>query len=419
MTPGTTHLIVEGTDFHDHTTVVIDEPEKFTIVNCPVCGSQEQSTDLCELWGTENVSLITAYCARCAHVYYRRLPNPDWYTTFYFSEWDTRGKVAAGRTNMSYKRFLWRSARRMAKTIAWPLRRILRRPISGQRRKGSKVLRFWPGLVSEGPRVDGAPKYAQDVLEIGCGTGDELSELKRAGLNTHGIEHSTHRAELAQQKAGGPILNIPVENLDTHSFGKDFDFVFAHHVLEHVFDPNDLLQAVKKVLKTKGFLYLAVPNVYNIFLFHLFQFAPHTNNFTPESLTLLLEKHGFVVEQIAVDFEIQILARRREYHPQPDYYGFPHYSGDIARVLEGQLQRLLPVHACDTYRVRWAGAAKADVVVECPDEHGTLLTWTSPMGRSKPKSEELTVRVHNDDRPIAFPLRITDPRGSSGGFWVK
>jgi SAM-dependent methyltransferase len=88
------------------------------------------------------------------------------------------------------------------------------------------------------------------ALDIGCGSGDILDVLKQAGWETVGIEpHAALRTIAAQHHR--LIDEIPREPA--------FDLVIAHHVLEHVLSPGDLLRRGRTASRAGAHLLIGVP----------------------------------------------------------------------------------------------------------------------------------------------------------------
>ena len=92
------------------------------------------------------------------------------------------------------------------------------------------------------------------VLDIGAGTGDFLSVLKKDGWETIGIEPNEKAKAIAVSK-GVTFVN---ELLDLEN--KSFDAITMWHVLEHVPDVQTQIVELKRLLKPNGTLFIAVPN---------------------------------------------------------------------------------------------------------------------------------------------------------------
>lgn len=88
-------------------------------------------------------------------------------------------------------------------------------------------------------------------------------------------------------------------------------------MLEHVIDPEDLVQKCYQLCAPNGFIIFEVPNdfsKYQDFLIkeeliksHHWQITPdHLNYFSPETLTSLCENYGFELKSQMTDFPIEL-----------------------------------------------------------------------------------------------------------------
>jgi SAM-dependent methyltransferase len=92
-----------------------------------------------------------------------------------------------------------------------------------------------------------------DILEVGCGQGHFLTRIRNQ-FKTHGIELNPQA--IADCRAKG--LNVSAQNLS--SVDACFDLVAAFEVLEHLPDPREFILQALRVLKSGGYLLLAVPD---------------------------------------------------------------------------------------------------------------------------------------------------------------
>ncbi|HWU89223.1 MAG TPA: class I SAM-dependent methyltransferase [Kofleriaceae bacterium] len=98
------------------------------------------------------------------------------------------------------------------------------------------------------------------VLEIGCGRGETLDELARAGRRCVGMEPSRHMVALSEAPSGVPIMDGTADKLDFPD--GTFDLVFSLQVLEHL-HPDDVplhFAEAFRVLKRDGLLAFETPN---------------------------------------------------------------------------------------------------------------------------------------------------------------
>lgn len=117
------------------------------------------------------------------------------------------------------------------------------------------------------------------VLDIGCGTGNFLDNIRNITSNLVGLEIN----DLAIETAKG--RGLTVIKSDVHSFSEGynnqakFDIICAFQVLEHIYEISDFIHSCLKLLKINGKLIIAVPNN-NPYLFkhdfyHALNLPPH------------------------------------------------------------------------------------------------------------------------------------------------
>ena len=83
-----------------------------------------------------------------------------------------------------------------------------------------------------------------------------------------------------------------------------FDFLMCCHVLEHKPNPDELLQAIRKLVHNNSWIYFEIPNNPNPYVG---TFHEHINFFNLSSITKLLERNGFViVDSYEYGFECSI-----------------------------------------------------------------------------------------------------------------
>jgi ubiquinone/menaquinone biosynthesis C-methylase UbiE len=144
------------------------------------------------------------------------------------------------------------------------------------------------------------------ILDIGCGTGNFLSQFKNdKRYDIEGVEFSSFAAKEAREKGVkvhlGDILALNITS-------QSYDCVSLIYVLEHFPRPLDLLIEIHRLLKTGGYCFIAVPNfnylrlVYTGLVSYVFfrkkthLFAEeHLQNFTPKTLSVMIKKAGYSI----------------------------------------------------------------------------------------------------------------------------
>jgi 2-polyprenyl-3-methyl-5-hydroxy-6-metoxy-1,4-benzoquinol methylase len=98
------------------------------------------------------------------------------------------------------------------------------------------------------------------LLDVGCGGGRFLRIAKKLGAIEQGIEPSRLAAEIAR-KQGLSVFQGTLESYVAQiASERQFDVITASHVVEHLPEPVETLRAMKLVLATGGFIWVAVPN---------------------------------------------------------------------------------------------------------------------------------------------------------------
>lgn len=135
------------------------------------------------------------------------------------------------------------------------------------------------------------------VLEIGCGNGFLLEELKDNGIkNIYGLEPG----KLSVDKARKDIRNrIKVDILRKNIFPKEsFDIICCFHTLDHIVDINIFLKEVNRLLKINGKVFFVVHNTNGLSVKLFGEKSPifdieHIYLFNPNSLMSIFNKYGF------------------------------------------------------------------------------------------------------------------------------
>ena len=100
------------------------------------------------------------------------------------------------------------------------------------------------------------------LLDVGCGTGEFLHEMRQAGWDVRGIERDPSAAQFARERLQVRGITGGIEVLD--QLHEKFEVITLWHVLEHLYQPKEALQKLKSMLSDEGVLIIAVPNVEGI-----------------------------------------------------------------------------------------------------------------------------------------------------------
>lgn len=95
------------------------------------------------------------------------------------------------------------------------------------------------------------------LLDVGCGPGRLLQELREHGWEVYGVDFSP----VAVERARSVGLAVTQGDLIGAAYEKEvFDVVLFNHSLEHMYDPVSMLREAYRILKPGGRLVLYLPN---------------------------------------------------------------------------------------------------------------------------------------------------------------
>ncbi|HEY5196633.1 MAG TPA: class I SAM-dependent methyltransferase [Solirubrobacteraceae bacterium] len=140
------------------------------------------------------------------------------------------------------------------------------------------------------------------VLDIGCGEGAFTAALADAGARPVGVEVATE--PLRRARARHPELELHLLDGQLPFAPGSFDVVWAGELLEHLRDPQALLDDVRRVLAGTGRLLLSTPDHPRLLRLRLALSRPafdahfdprsdHLRFFTANTLALVLDDAGF------------------------------------------------------------------------------------------------------------------------------
>lgn len=236
---------------------------------CPACSSRHVRTLLQgsdRLYGTTDVLFSVVECAKCKLIRLYPWPSPAELPRYYPADyWFQTDQAAAARLEEFYRRTVLRDHVRFVR------------------------------------RALGPPSDAGLVLDVGCGGGLFPRMLREEGYRCIGMDFATQAAGVAWRRNGVPVAAglLPDAPLAPDSLGA----LSMFHVLEHLYDPAEYLEAAHRLLRPGGKLIVQVPNA-DCWQFALFKghwngidVPRHLINFKAKDLRLLLEACGFEVKR--------------------------------------------------------------------------------------------------------------------------
>lgn len=108
-------------------------------------------------------------------------------------------------------------------------------------------------------RFNDVISQAQNILDVGAGSGEFLFLARATGKTAQGIEPNEGYAAFCREEYG---LNVRTALLEPDLFeAQSFDFIRLNHVLEHLNDPVKYLAMIGRWLKPGGVFYVEVPDI--------------------------------------------------------------------------------------------------------------------------------------------------------------
>lgn len=160
-----------------------------------------------------------------------------------------------------------------------------------------------------------APSLEGELLDFGCGEKPYKGLFTKAdnyiGLDIENEAHSHEKEEIDVYYDG---KTIPFNN-------GHFDVVFSSEVFEHIFDIEDIIKEINRVLKTGGKLFITVP-----FTWNEHEIPNDFGRYTSFGIRHLLEKNGFeiislqksghfaaVIAQLIMLYIYELIATKNKY----------------------------------------------------------------------------------------------------------
>ena len=178
------------------------------------------------------------------------------------------------------------------------------------------------------------------VIEIGCGRGEYLSIMNRAGAKVSGLEESAESVAYCI----GRGLKVSKGFIDKASAclpKAPYDAFYMMSFLEHLPDPSSTLKGIYNNLTADGIGLVEVPNFDLILRQKLWAefIGDHLCYFTKETLTSTLSLNGFQIldcSEVWHDYIISAIVKKRERY---DLSQFKEQRRKIKIEIEGYLRR--------------------------------------------------------------------------------
>jgi 2-polyprenyl-3-methyl-5-hydroxy-6-metoxy-1,4-benzoquinol methylase len=157
----------------------------------------------------------------------------------------------------------------------------------------------------------------KSLLDIGCGEGWSLNFFKKKGYNVTGMDFSSFGCEKCNPDCiENMIIGDIYESIDKLiQEKKKFSVIFLLSVLEHVTDPEFLINKIEQLIDPSGIFVVEVPNDFSIIQEYALSkgyienkfwvVAPdHISYFSKESLENLMRFNGWEPISFLADYPI-------------------------------------------------------------------------------------------------------------------
>lgn len=146
-------------------------------------------------------------------------------------------------------------------------------------------------------------KYKQSgmLLDVGCGHGHFLGMADANRWHRIGVEPGSDAAETARSLYNLEVYNTTIG--DAPIPPASIDAISMLHVIEHVFDPLELVKQASSFLKPGGIVYIETPDIGSTFArimgrrwWYIMRF--HSHYFSKHSLRFVCQKAGLEVLEV-------------------------------------------------------------------------------------------------------------------------
>ena len=254
--------------------------------NCPVCKGTHLKLHLrCRDYLVSNKEFDLVKCSDCDFVLTQDHPDSNEIGSYYKSE----DYISHSDTKRGLFNFLYHLARKF---------------MLG---KKCRLVKKVTGLKTG------------SILDIGSGTGYFPYTMKQAGWDVAGVEINDSAREFSRTKFG---LNIIKPEAIKGLTDESFDCISLWHVLEHLEDPENYMEEIKRLLKPGGTCLIALPNNFSSDAKHYKEYwaaydvPRHLWHFSPAVFKLFSDNNGFrVIEKIPLPldaFYISVLSEKNK-----------------------------------------------------------------------------------------------------------
>lgn len=261
-----------------------------TLTQCPLCASKNSTlfaTSYDRLYLLSKQKFVYSKCDDCKVVFQSVRPLESEIYKFYPKNYGPYAghDRAQSKDQLAFVQAIKKGLEKLGKKLNSALRKISRDRYEKSYRAIYKL-----------------PHPNAEVLDFGCGSDAFLNRARKWGWKTTGMDFSEYAVEHAKASGHRALLLSP----EVWNEVKDgsIDLIRMNHVLEHLYDPKEVMAKLFSKLKPGGRIHIAVPNpacmsasIYRRFWFSL-DCPRHIMLYSPQCGSNLLKECGFKVDNI-------------------------------------------------------------------------------------------------------------------------
>lgn len=153
-------------------------------------------------------------------------------------------------------------------------------------------------------------KKGSHLLELGCGAGEFINEVRKMGLEVFGVDFDRKAIDVARKYFHlKNVFAMPFNDFFKKTDLPKFDYIVFFEVIEHLDNPLEFIESVKKNLRADGKIFLSTPSRERTLAnWDKWDFPPHhLTRWNKEAIANLFSKIGFVMSDFCYVEQFKII----------------------------------------------------------------------------------------------------------------
>lgn len=215
---------------------------------CPNCGGRDLRVwrkGYDRLYRVNRQEFTYSKCRRCHVVFLSSRPAETEAHKFYPSDYGPYQPAGSSETQAPQQQPAFRL-----------LKRTLLKAVHGLNKAAVRLLP--DTLAAELQKFYRPEREGATLLDFGCGTDDFLNHARDQGWNTLGMDVSLQTIERVRRSGHRALLVSP--SVWNEVEDESLDLVRMNHVLEHLYNPSEVLAAIRLKMRPGAKFHIALPN---------------------------------------------------------------------------------------------------------------------------------------------------------------